>query len=106
MAERRTERIHERLQELAGNLPVERGLPEAQRLLAANKGRWTQVTTGSARRGEEVYVFERAGSPCRRCGTTIRRATQGDHERITYWCPHCQPGAGPPGNERPLLARD
>jgi endonuclease-8 len=78
----------------------------AQRLLAANKGRWTQVTTGSQRRGEEVYVFERAGSPCRRCGTTIRRAVQGDHERITYWCPHCQPGTGPPGNERPLLARD
>ena len=69
----------------------------AQRLLAANRGRWTQVTTGSQRRGEEVYVFERAGSRCRRCGTTIRRATQGDHERLTYWCPHCQPGTGPPG---------
>jgi endonuclease-8 len=67
----------------------------AQRLLAANRGRWTQVTTGSLRRGESVYAFERAGRPCRRCGTPIRRATQGDHERLTYWCPTCQPGPGP-----------
>lgn len=62
----------------------------AQRLLAANRGRWTQATTGSLRRGEQNYVFERAGSPCRRCGTVIRRKVLG--ERITYWCPSCQPG--------------
>ena len=62
----------------------------AQRLLAANRGRWSQVTTGSLRRGEQVYVFERAGRPCRRCGTPIRRAVQGEPERLTYWCPRCQ----------------
>jgi endonuclease-8 len=67
----------------------------AQRLLAANLGRWDQATTGSLRRGEKQWVFERAGSPCRRCGATIRRATEGDYERITYWCPTCQPGPGP-----------
>jgi endonuclease-8 len=79
----------------------------AQRLLAANKGRWQQATTGSRRRGEEHWVFERAGSPCRRCGTTIRRERQGDHERISYWCPRCQPGDdAPPGRARPTLARD
>lgn len=61
----------------------------AQRLMTANRGRWTQATTGSLRRGEEVYVYGRAGAPCRRCGTPIRRAIQG--ERITYWCPTCQP---------------
>jgi endonuclease VIII len=72
------------------------GLVElAQRLLASNRGRWTQVTTGSLRRGEEQWVFERAGSRCRRCGTVIRRATEGDYERITYWCPTCQPGHSP-----------
>jgi endonuclease VIII len=78
----------------------------AQQLLAANKGRWHQATTGSMRRGEEHWVFERAGSPCRRCGTTIRRERQGDHERISYWCPNCQPGEAPPGRTRPTLARD
>ena len=49
----------------------------ARRLLVANKGRWTQATTGSVRRGEEVYVYGRAGAPCRRCGTPIERDTVG-----------------------------
>jgi endonuclease-8 len=78
----------------------------AQRLLAANRGRWHQATTGSLRRGEEHWVFERAGSPCRRCGTTIRRERQGDHERLSYWCSTCQPGETPAGRTRPTLARD
>jgi endonuclease-8 len=61
----------------------------AHRLLLANRGRWTQATTGSLRRGEESYVYGRGGSPCRRCGTLIERDTLG--ERITFWCPECQP---------------
>jgi endonuclease VIII len=63
----------------------------AQRLLAANVGRWSQITTGSSRRGEEHHVYGRGGRPCRRCGTPIRRADQGTDERVTFWCPHCQP---------------
>jgi endonuclease-8 len=61
----------------------------AARLLAANRGRWTQATTGSLHRGQSNYVYGRAAAPCRRCGTPIRRAEQG--ERVTYWCPTCQP---------------
>jgi endonuclease VIII len=61
----------------------------AHRLLVANRGRWTQATTGSLRRGEESYVYGRGGAPCRRCGTRIERSTLG--ERVTYWCPACQP---------------
>ncbi|HEX7743773.1 MAG TPA: DNA-formamidopyrimidine glycosylase family protein [Micromonosporaceae bacterium] len=64
----------------------------AQRLVAANRGRWTQSTTGSLRKGETSYVYGRRGLPCRRCGTLIRKAEQG--ERVTYWCPSCQPAAG------------
>lgn len=60
----------------------------AQRLLAANRGRWTQSTTGSLRRGETTYVHGRRGLPCRRCGTPIRQAPLG--ERVTFWCPRCQ----------------
>ena len=68
-------------------------LPElvtlAQRLLEANRGRWRQATTGSARPAEATYVYRRAGQPCRRCATLIARGEQGG--RATYWCPTCQP---------------
>jgi endonuclease-8 len=61
----------------------------AQRLVASNRGRWTQTTTGSLRRGETSWVYGRRAQPCRRCGTPIAKAELG--ERVTYWCPHCQP---------------
>ena len=64
----------------------------AHRLLSANVGRWTQSTTGSLHKGQTTYVYGRRDQPCRRCGTPIRRAEQG--ERVTYWCPTCQPGPG------------
>lgn len=34
------------------------------------------------------WVYDRAGSPCRRCGARIRRVIQG--QRATYYCPSCQ----------------
>ena len=67
----------------------------ARRLLLANRERWAQVTTGDLRAGQNAYVFERGGRPCRRCRTPIRRAPQGGDlvdDRVTYWCPTCQPG--------------
>ncbi len=65
----------------------------ARRLLDANKERFGQVTTGVWRRGEETWVYGRAGRPCRRCGTPVRKAGQGQdaEERVTFWCPRCQP---------------
>ena len=62
----------------------------ARRLLEANKERFGHVTTGSMRRGEENWVYGRRGRPCRRCGTPVRSA--GQEERVTFWCPSCQPG--------------
>ena len=70
----------------------------AHRLLAANVGSWDQVTTGNTRRGQRTYVFERTGQPCRRCGTLVRQARQAPRDlqdRVTYWCPTCQPGPSP-----------
>src|SRR6201995_3696072 len=61
----------------------------AQRMLDANKDRVERVTTGIPRRGQQVWVYGREGQPCRRCGTRIRQAELG--ERVTYWCPSCQP---------------
>jgi formamidopyrimidine-DNA glycosylase len=35
-----------------------------------------------------AWVYDRAGQPCRRCGTPVRRIVQG--QRATYFCPSCQ----------------
>lgn len=37
---------------------------------------------------QRLFVYERAGEPCRVCGVPIRSAVLG--QRSTYWCPHCQ----------------
>lgn len=37
---------------------------------------------------ERLAVYDRAGLPCRRCGTVIRRLVQAG--RSTFYCPHCQ----------------
>jgi formamidopyrimidine-DNA glycosylase len=37
---------------------------------------------------QRLFVYERAGRPCRRCHTPIRKITQG--ARSTYYCPRCQ----------------
>jgi endonuclease VIII len=65
----------------------------ARRLLEANKVRVGTVTTGRAARGADVWVYGRAGRPCRRCGTTIQRGHLGPvlEERLAVWCPRCQP---------------
>ncbi|HEX8075236.1 MAG TPA: DNA-formamidopyrimidine glycosylase family protein [Thermoleophilaceae bacterium] len=39
---------------------------------------------------QRMQVYERAGMPCRRCGTPIRARGQGDDNRTAYWCPGCQ----------------
>lgn len=77
----------------------------ARRLIRANRGHWEQTTTGSLRRGEDHWVFERTGRPCRRCGTRVASAEQGEapYARLTYWCPHCQPGRS--GTPLPAAAR-
>ena len=69
----------------------------AHRLLMANRDTGQQVTTGNTRRGQQVYVFERSRRPCRRCGTPIRADRQGaaPYDRVTYWCPSCQPTRKP-----------
>lgn len=36
----------------------------------------------------DAGVYDRAGLPCRLCGTPIRRLVQG--QRATYYCPRCQ----------------
>jgi endonuclease VIII len=69
-----------------------------QRMMRANLASTSgQVTTGDTRRGRSRWVHGRASRPCRRCGTLIRKADQEsyDADRVTYWCPSCQPGPRP-----------
>jgi endonuclease-8 len=68
-----------------------RALRTARRLLQANTRGGARVTTGSPAGGQGLWVYGRAGRPCRRCGTRIEVARQGDLARLTYWCPRCQP---------------
>ena len=52
-------------------------------------------TTRSDRPEGRLWVYGRAGEPCRRCGTSIVIAKQGEDARLTYYCPKCQPVAPP-----------
>jgi endonuclease VIII len=74
----------------------------AQKLLRANvledsgdmivtfRGRQRR-TTHASDPSQSLWVYGRAGEPCRHCGETIRRRIQGDDARVTFWCPRCQP---------------
>ena len=64
---------------------------ELRAILQAARGSFQDSVAG---RGfmpkERLQVFERAGLPCRRCGTLVRARGQGENNRTTYWCPGCQ----------------
>ena len=64
----------------------------AREMLWANRLRRDRTTTGNSRSGQQLWVYGRAGQPCRRCGTRVARAEPvgGSQDRISYWCPHCQ----------------
>jgi endonuclease-8 len=80
---------------------VERLVAVAVKLMRANVSeavRGAIVTYGGLRRttgrldpGARLWVYGRAGRPCRRCGTPISRHKQGPYARSTYWCERCQP---------------
>jgi len=79
----------------------------AAELLGANRLRPGRVTMpdalgadpgladGPRAHGRRLWVYGRAGRPCRRCGTRIRTKVFGALPRRVFWCPSCQPeGAG------------
>jgi endonuclease VIII len=69
---------------------VARVLRLARRVISANRSTGSQITTGDTRRGRQRWVYGRNGEPCLRCGTRIEMQRDGT-ERVTYWCPACQP---------------
>jgi endonuclease-8 len=81
---------------------LERVLATSRVLLQANArsdapaGRTTTVdpNTGKKLAPSRLWVYDRAGRPCHRCGTIIEAAPQGaELPRTTYWCPSCQASA-------------
>jgi endonuclease-8 len=48
-------------------------------------------TTGRDNPSDRLWVYGRAGLPCRRCRTPIELKKHGPAARLTYWCPKCQP---------------
>jgi endonuclease VIII len=54
----------------------------------------TSRTTVAAAPAGALWVYGRAGHPCRRCGTTIERGRLGEQTRVVDWCPTCQPASG------------
>jgi endonuclease-8 len=67
---------------------------KAQRLMRVSAASGVRRTTGRDNPAARLWVYGRAGQPCRRCGTPISRVKQGPNARSTYWCPKCQVGAG------------
>jgi len=80
---------------------LDRILTTAKAQLQANArsdapaGRSTTVDlkTGKKLAPSRLWVYDRAGRPCHRCGTAITSDSQGaELPRVTYWCPsvECQ----------------
>lgn len=79
----------------------------AHRLLDVNRDRSVRVTTGGMMGPRaDLWVYDRARQPCRRCRTRIVREALADpdaperQERSIYVCPRCQ-GVGEGGRSRP-----
>lgn len=48
-------------------------------------------TTGLMDREERLWVYGRAGKPCRNCGEPIASRRHVSDGRLSFWCPRCQP---------------
>lgn len=78
---------------------LEQLVATGRRLLKANVGGASsgmradskvRRTTGRDNPAERLWVYGRAGLPCRRCGSPIAIRKHGLDARLTYWCPSCQ----------------
>ncbi|MEO8725153.1 MAG: DNA-formamidopyrimidine glycosylase family protein [Acidobacteriaceae bacterium] len=54
----------------------------------------SRATTGRINPAEQLWVYQRKGRACLRCGTPIQAEKQGSGARSTFWCPRCQPIQG------------
>jgi endonuclease-8 len=59
---------------------------ELRGVLAAARSQMLQAVES----GRHTYAVYRGRRPCQSCGGRISSRGQGDANRTTYWCPHCQ----------------
>jgi endonuclease-8 len=87
----------ERIVSTARELLKDNARPEA----AAGRTTTVDLKTGARLAPSRLWVYDRAGRPCHRCGTIIEAGPQGTElPRTTYWCPSCQAPAGAPAAKR------
>jgi endonuclease VIII len=72
-------------------------LVTAGELLRANLGAASARTTVTGGPAGSLWVYGRGGRPCRRCATPVESGHLGEHARLVYWCPTCQPPTRTPG---------
>lgn len=66
----------------------------ARRIMATAVRTGVQTTTGDVRRGQDHWVYGRAGRPCRRCAIPVAFTPAEPaqlYARESWWCPSCQP---------------
>src|SRR5262249_1700054 len=86
---------------VAGEIPAV--LEESIARMGTTVSTFRPLWNEPGRYGEELLVYDRAGEPCRTCGTPIRRIVQAG--RATFFCPSCQRRAArPPAAKVPRVA--
>jgi endonuclease VIII len=79
---------HARVRDL-DDRTLDRLVATAGELMRRNLGTGLRRTTSPLAPGR-LFVYGRAGQPCRRCGTPVERTVQGEQARSTWSCPRCQ----------------
>ena len=59
-----------------------------------------RMTNRASDHDESLWVYGRAGKPCRKCATPIEMKKMGIEARSTYWCQICQPPSVSANNVR------
>jgi endonuclease VIII len=71
---------------------LERLIDVARRQLSDNVYQHSprRRTTRRVERSENLWVYNRSGQPCRKCGDLIVARRHTADGRLTFWCPLCQ----------------
>jgi endonuclease-8 len=65
-------------------------LEDSGNMIVTYRGQQRRTTHGSKAQ-DSLWVYNRFGGQCRRCGGTILHRLQGTDARVTFWCQSCQP---------------
>jgi endonuclease-8 len=74
------------------NDELRRLIVAARRQLSDNVRQFSprRRTTRRIQGSENLWVYNRSGQPCRKCGERIVARRHSADGRLTFWCPRCQ----------------